>query len=98
LAAAALLAVLPLHAVYSQTVRVDSLFLAVFLLALLALVRRLQGRGGAAIAAVLTGLAIAANYNGAILLPWLFAALCLGPGGTTARQLGRAALLVAVAF
>jgi 4-amino-4-deoxy-L-arabinose transferase-like glycosyltransferase len=98
LAAAALLAVLPLHAVYSQTVRVDSLFLAVFLAALLATVRLLQGRGRADTAAVLTGLAIAANYNGGILLPWLGAALWWQPGARDPRQWWRAALLVGAAF
>lgn len=100
LAAAALLAVLPLHAIYTQAVRVDSLFLAVFLLALLAMVRALQTatRRDADLAAVLTGLALAANYNGAILIPWLVAALWLRPRPLTAGAVGRALLLVGIAF
>ena len=100
LAAAALLAVLPLHAIYSQTVRVDSVFLAVFLFALLATLRVLDdGRRTAAdSAAAVTGLAVAANYNGAILVPWLLAALWWRPGPTNVRDLGRAALLAAAAF
>jgi len=99
LAAAALLAVLPLHAMYSQTARVDSLFVAVFLLALLAILRALQGgsRAVADTAAVLTGLTVAANYNGAILVPWLFAALWMQPADGR-RALGRAALLMVAAF
>jgi hypothetical protein len=100
LAAAALLAVLPMHAVYSQTVRVDSLFLAVFLFALLAIVRTLTDgrRGSADTAAVLTGLAVAANYNGAILAPWLLAALWLRRRDDGGRDLARAALLAVAAF
>ncbi|HSQ00463.1 MAG TPA: glycosyltransferase family 39 protein [Candidatus Dormibacteraeota bacterium] len=96
LAAAALLSVLPLHAMYSQTVRVDSLFLAVFLFALLAIVRALDDprRAAADTAAVLTGLAIGANYNGAILVPWLLAALWWRPAATRGRDLWRAALLI----
>lgn len=100
LTAAALLAVLPLHAVYSEAVRVDSFFLAVFLAATAAIVRALEEADGAAptSAAVLTGLAIGANYNGAILLPWLLAALLLRPAGASARDCGRALLLAAAAF
>jgi len=100
MAAAALLAVLPLHAVYSQTARVDSLFLAVFLFALLAIVRTLDDprRAAADTAAALTGLAIGTNYNGAILLPWLFAALWLRPAPVAGRDLRRAALLAVAAF
>ena len=48
LAAAALLAVLPLHAVYSPAVRVDSLFLAVFVLAFSRIVRRCSTRAAPA--------------------------------------------------
>ena len=100
LTAAALLALLPLHAVYSEAVRVDSVFLAVFLFAVGALVRVLQEADDTAptSAAVLCGLAIGANYNGAILLPWLLAALLLRPTGAGARECGRALLLAAAAF
>lgn len=100
LAAAALLALLPLHAVYSEAVRVDSGFLAVFLFAVGAIVRVLQESGGAApaTAALLCGLAVGANYNGAFLLPWLLAALLLRPAGAGARECGRALLLAAAAF
>ena len=68
--AAALLAVLPLHAIYSRTVRVDSLFVLLFVCACGCLVRLMRNpeptsytRAGLAI-----GLATSANYNGGSLL------------------------------
>ena len=109
LLAAALLAVLPLHAVYSEAARVDSLFLAVFLYALLCILRLLDDAQPRTYrrAGLWTGLATAANYNGAILLPWLIAAHLLqrrDPRAATdgrhtaARALYRALGLALAAF
>jgi Dolichyl-phosphate-mannose-protein mannosyltransferase len=113
LAAAALLAVLPLHVFYSKTARVDSLFLFVFLCAFFHIARmadRPTPRTYTS-AGLLTGFAIGANYNGGILLPWLIAAhflgngVCSTPGGgrngaakPPGWDLVRALLLIVVAF
>ena len=82
LLAAALLAVLPLHAVYSEAVRVDSFFLPVFIYAFSRIVRilRVPDRNSYDAAGFLTGLATGANYNGAILAFWLIAAHLLRSG------------------
>lgn len=102
--AAALLAVLPLHVFYSKTVRVDSLFLFVFLCAFWSIVRILERPSSRtyAVAGLLSGLAIGANYNGAILIPWLIAAHVLrnrhGAALPVTHDLLRALLLVAVGF
>jgi hypothetical protein len=76
LVAAALLAVLPLHVLYSKTVRVDSLFLLLFVVAFSRIVRILNHPDQRTYdkAGLLTGLATAANYNGAVLGIWLIAA------------------------
>lgn len=99
LLAAALLAVLPLHAVYSEAVRVDSLFVLTFVVAFWRIVVLLErpGRASADTAAVCTGLAVAANYNGGLLVVWLIAALLLRPAGDR-RAVPRALLLAAAAF
>lgn len=97
LLAAALLAVLPLHAVYSEAVRVDSLFVLLFVVAFwrIALLLDRPDRAAADTAAVCTGLAIAANYNGGLLLGWLVAALWLRGD---IRGVPRALLLAGAAF
>lgn len=91
LMAAALLAVLPLHAVYSEAVRVDSLFLPVFIYAFSRIVRILQHPDRAAYdkAGFLTGLATGTNYNGAVLALWLIAAHLLQSGDGRANDLAR---------
>jgi hypothetical protein len=100
LLAAALLAVLPLHAVYSEAVRVDSLFVLAFVVAFwrIAVLLERPDRAGADTAAVCTGLAVAANYNGGLLIVWLIAALRLRPAGDGRRAVPRALLLVGAAF
>lgn len=102
LTAAALLAVLPVHAVYSEAARVDSFFLAVFLYAFARIVRILDQPTASthAVAGLCTGLAIGANYNGAILVPWLIAAhvLCAEPARRAIGHLWRALGLMALAF
>jgi len=101
-AAAALLAVLPLHVLYSKTIRVDALFVAVFVSATWCVVwllddrsRRAAGRAAAAV-----GLAAAANYNGGILIVWLIAALWARPTGegNVARRVAAALALAGVVF
>lgn len=76
LTAAALVAVLPGHVLYSKTVRVDSLFLLLFVVAFTSIVHLTKDVRPAsyAKAGVLTGLATAANYNGAILVVWMLLA------------------------
>jgi len=96
LLAAALLAMLPLHAVYSEAVRVDSLFLALFIATAHQIVRLAQGAAVHDRAAILLGLTTGANYNGAILAPWLVAALLWRGGGW--RPLSRALALGAAVF
>lgn len=102
LAAAALLAVLPLHAVYSEAVRVDSLFLAVFLFACGRIVAAVQqpGRRADDVAALACGLAAGANYNGGLLLIWLLGAQSTRRDGAPARarRLLRTALIAGGVF
>lgn len=114
LLAAALLAVLPLHVLYSKTVRVDSLFLLLVVVAFASIVQVLKDGTQATYdkAGLLAGLATAANYNGAVLVAWLVAAHFLRtqeggplrqsrdgrPGGHGAGKLTRALILTAVAF
>lgn len=76
LAAAALLAAFPLHVLYSLQVRVDSLSVSMFVLATASVVGLLERPAPSAYlgAGVLTGLAVGANYPGAILVPWLIVA------------------------
>ncbi|MBX3025702.1 glycosyltransferase family 39 protein [bacterium] len=103
LAAAALLALLPLHAAYSDAARVDSLFLALFLFAFgrILLAARRPSRGADDLAAAAVGLATGANYNGGLLIAWLAAAQLRRAGDpprARARRLARSALLSAAAF
>lgn len=101
LLAAALLAVLPLHAVYSEAARVDSLFLAILLWGVVAILRLLEDRRLASYrrAGIWVGLATAANYNGAILLPWLVAAHCLpDPAARTEPRAGLRRLATALGW
>lgn len=103
LAAAALLAILPLHAAYSDAARVDSLFLAIFLFALGRILHaaRRPSRGADDLAAAAVGLATGANYNGGLLFVWLAAAQWRRAGESPrarARRLGRSALLSAAVF
>jgi hypothetical protein len=89
LMAAALLAVLPAHVLYSKTVRVDSLFLLLFVVAFTAIVHLSKNARPASYvkAGLLTGLATAANYNGAILAVWLVVAHFLRAGeGEASRE------------
>jgi hypothetical protein len=76
LLAAALLAVLPLHAVYSDAVRVDTLFLPVFIYAFARIARIVDSddRASYDLAGLFTGFAIGTNYNGVVLVPWLVGA------------------------
>ena len=88
--AAALLAVCAPHAVYSDAVRVDSLFLAVFIYACSCIVRMLTDgdRSSYHRAGFFIGLAAGANYNGGILFIWLIAAhlLRIGNGRRVSAQ------------
>jgi hypothetical protein len=95
LLAAALLAVLPVHVLYSKTVRVDSLFLLLFVVAFTSIVQVLKSADRATYgkAGLLSGLAAAANYNGAILVLPLVAAHFLRTRGDGApRQPGEEGL------
>jgi hypothetical protein len=106
LAAAALLAMVPLHVFYSNTVRVDSLFVFVFVCAFDRIVRLVQdsSRRAYVVAGLLAGLATGTNYNGGILLPWLVGAhLLRRPTGVSAsagawRNLGGALVIAGLAF
>jgi hypothetical protein len=81
--AAALLALLPLHVLYAKTVRVDALFVALFVYAAWRVACLVDGgdRRAWRVAALAVGLATAANYNGGLLVFWLVAAVWLGGGG-----------------
>ncbi len=101
--AAALLAVLPLHAAYSLAVRVDSFFLPLLLVAFLQLTRLLAPRPQRDwnCAGLLIGLAAGANYPGALLVAWLVVARWLqppAPAGHPAPRLWRPLALAALAF
>jgi len=104
LAAAALLAVFPLHVLYSETVRVDSLFVLVFIYAFSQIVQILKrsDRRTYATAGVWTGLATGANYNGAVLALWLTAAHVTRrreiASTVSTRTLGLALCLMVVSF
>jgi 4-amino-4-deoxy-L-arabinose transferase-like glycosyltransferase len=97
-AAAALLALLPLHVTYAKTVRVDALFAALFVYAGWCVVRLLDdhSRRAQVKAALAVGLATGANYNGGVLVLWLVAAVW--HRGGTGRGLLGALFLTALAF
>ncbi len=84
--------------VYSEAVRVDSLFLPLFLFAFLQIARVLQDGRRAQYdgAGILTGLTVGANYNGAILAPWLVLAHVLNRGRAAGERPPVSALLRAV--
>jgi hypothetical protein len=98
LTAAALLAILPAHVLYSKAVRVDSLFLLLLVVALLAVVQILKRADWPTYtkAGLGTGLATAGNYNGALLVPWLIAAHFLGQRDGKAQDHGTSKLVGAL--
>lgn len=96
LLAAALLAVVPVQAAHAIAARVDALFVALFVLAAHQVVRLLDEPAANRRAGVLLGLASGANYNGALLAPWLVAAHALRDGRAAWRPAARALVVAAL--